>query len=199
MRYSFLLIPVLVLSLAGGVRAVETRVFSWTFHVSCGSERALGDMVGDFVRGRGGYMRTLTDDEITVRLAPAHVEELKSLLSRQGHILDEQIVREDAGEKLADLAARLAVKEKLLGQLYALFDSSPFHQTLEVENEIGRLITEIEAIKGEMAFHRDRVALAVITIHPNVLPGSTTRDDAITFDWVRELGLPSLLEEKHEN
>ena len=191
----FVILMILFLGAALPVFSEETRIYSYTYYITAMDERTAADSIQKLTRERGGYLKTLSTGQLTIRLAPGYNDELKALFVKLGYILDEQISREDAGEKLVDLAARLSVKEKLLKELYALFNASQFHQTLEVEKEIGKLIVEIEQIKGEMAFHRDRIALSEYTIHLNVLPPAGKKGSEPRWQWVNTLGIPDLLKE----
>ena len=178
--------------------AEETRIFSYTYYITAGDERAASRAIQTLAVEKGGYLKNLSAGQLTVRLAPAYNDELKALFAGYGYILDEQTVREDAGEKLVDLSSSLAVKEKLLKELYSLFNASQFHQTLDVEKEIGRLTVEIEQIKGEIAFYRDRAALSDFTIHLNVIPPAVKTETGTGWKWLNDLGIPGLVEEESD-
>jgi len=191
-------ILLLILLLCSTVRVFpeETRIYSYTYYITATDERTVTDAIQKLAHEKGGYLKNLSTGQLSIRMAPGYNDELKSLFVKTGYILDERLSREDAGEKMVDLATRLSVKEKLLKELYALFNASHFHQTLEVEKEIGRLIVEIEEIKGQMAFYRDRIALSEFTIHLNVIPPSVKKgSEPPRWQWVNSLGIPGLLQE----
>ena len=68
-------------------------------------------------------------------------------------------------------------------------------ESLKIEAELDRLTERIERLKGKLRALEDRIALSRITVsfktkqQENIEPGFK-----LPFDWLRELGLQTLLE-----
>lgn len=141
-----------------------------------------------------GYVKFFFESKIIVRVPAGTALKFREYVARKGYLIDEQVFRENVSEQMIDLKTRLKVKEKLLKDFYTIFESSQFHQTLDVEREIGKLIIEIERIKGKINYYTDRISLSEVTVNINYrVPVSGTEKKVTKWDWINKLGIPPLL------
>jgi hypothetical protein len=145
-------------------------------------------------RDNGGYVKFFSNEKIVIRLPGDMIATIRSSIAEAGFIADERLFRKDVSEIMLELNTRLRVKKKLLQKLYGIFNSARLAQTLDVEREVGKVVTEIESIKGKIAFYRDRVSLPEITIDVSKSSRSSVRRKAHTqWEWIRKLGIEGLL------
>ncbi len=171
-------------------------VFSYSYYVSTDNPEAVIKHVRAFVPAKKGYVGYFSNDRIYVRLPLAEVEPLRRMLAELGYVIGENQKREDLALKVLDLETRLATKQKLLSDLNQI-SSMRLSETLQVEQEMNRVIIEIEDIKGKLAFHRDRIALCEVTVFLNraYLPSKALPQN-VPAEWFLRLGIENLMRER---
>ena len=103
---------------------------------------------------------------LNLRLPPADVDDFTSWLGDLGEVTSRRIQGTDVSRELFDQEIALENLELTLERLRALLDREELEmrEILSIENEMTRLRGEIERIKGENRWLRDRVALATLEI-----------------------------------
>jgi hypothetical protein len=101
----------------------------------------------------------------------------------------------DVTEQFADLEIRLKNAEAVRERLQALLaKAAKIEDALAVERELERITQTIEQMKGRLRLLGELIAFSTITVNFQARPqdqvGSEVR---LPFDWLRELGLPPLL------
>ena len=67
-------------------------------------------------------------------------------------------------------------------------------EALEIEKELGRITQEIERMEGRLKQLRDKIAFSTITVTFDARAASLhTMPIRLPFEWLKALGLPSLL------
>ena len=124
---------------------------------------------------------------LTVRLPPAEVETLSSWLGDLGEVKSRQIHGKDVSRELFDQKIELENLELTLGRLRALLDRDDLEMSeiLAIEKEMTRLRGEIERIKGENRYLRDRVALATLDIALERKEGAVLGPRAVMYPGAR--------------
>jgi len=140
-----------------------------------------------------GYVSYFSNDRVVLRLPGREVDPLKKMLTGIGYVTDERQHRQDFSAVMLDLETRLAVKRKLLGDLTAIFSGAKLVDTLKVEKEIGKVIVEMEEIKGKINYYRDRFALSDVTVLINRSGVTSTGVQATRWEWIRRLGIENLV------
>lgn len=170
-----------------------TQEYSYSMFAS-DREKAVARLRG-YADEQKGYVKFYSNDKVVLRLPVERVSRIREAILDTGFIGDEKIKRTDVGETLVELRTRLKTKETLLASLYKIFEDAAVEQTLEVEKELGKVVTEIEEIKGRIAYLEDRVALAEVAVSINVQPGSKkgpSRDRA-RWEWMNSIGIEHLM------
>lgn len=169
-------------------------VLNYNYYVMTGSPENLIETMRKITADKGGYVKYYSNSRLIIRLSSKYSDTLMGYLNEGGYIIDKQVYRRDVSEKMIDLKTRLSAKQKLLQNLYEIFSGSRLEQTLEVEKEVGKVIIQIEKLKGELAYYRDRILLSEITININLKKGTTHKKKAATqWDWIRHLGIENLI------
>ncbi|MCU0849293.1 MAG: DUF4349 domain-containing protein [Spirochaetes bacterium] len=179
---------------AAQVSAEDTRIFRYEYFLLTESPDRAVESLRKSVAGMGGYVKYFSSSRISVRVPDKSFQALKEGIGRLGYIFDEQLFRSDVAETVNDLRTRLAVKEKLMSDLYRLFNESKLHQTIEIEEEIGKVVMEIEKIKGELAYYSDKTSLYEVNVHMNVKPGEArTSGGPSKWQWINGLGIEGMM------
>ncbi|MCA9629174.1 MAG: DUF4349 domain-containing protein [Myxococcales bacterium] len=157
--------------------------------------REVIDSTEKMARDMGGYLVRRSDREIVVRVPSAKFREALSKVGGFGDVLHQNVEVEDVTEKFYDLSTRLknlkAVRDRFQ-QLLAKANS--VEDSLKIERELERVTTQIEVMEGRLKLLRELIAFSTITLR--LEPRSTEHvapKVKLPFDWLRKLGLPSLL------
>lgn len=170
-------------------------IFSYSYYVSTDSPENIIKSVRAFVPAKKGYVGYFSNDRINIRIPAAEVDSLRRLLSELGYVIGENQKRQDMALTMLDLQTRLSTKQKLLSDLNQI-SSVRLAETLQVEQEMNRVIGEIEDIKGKLAYYRDRIALSEVTIYLNrAYVSAKTLPHNVPAAWMLRLGIENLLGE----
>ena len=159
-----------------------------------GTEQAL-EAVENLAKQRSGYLVRRSDQSITIRVPAAVFEETLNGVGKLGDELHRDVSARDVTEEYADLQIRLRNAEVVRTRLEALLArSNNVEEALAVERELERITQTIEQIKGRLKLLGELVAFSTITV--NFQPHAVDRvspDVPLPFEWLRQLGLPTLL------
>lgn len=174
----------------------ETQsISSYTYYLLADNADAAIRELRSFAPSRNGYVSYFSNNRIVMRIPAADIMIMKKRLSEIGYITDEQQKRQDFSAVMLDLETRLNVKRKLLDDLTAVFSGAKLADTLKVEQEIGKVIIEIEDLKGKIGYYRDGFALSGVTVFVNRsgASGGMKGQAPVQWDWIRRLGMEYLM------
>ncbi len=172
----------------------NNQVLRVNYYLIAENSQRLINLIREKTAGWGGYVKFFSGNKVVIRVPGGIALKFREFVAGKGYVLDEQVFRQNVSEQMIELKTKLKVKEKLLKDFYRLFESSRFHQTLDVEREIGKLVLEIEKIKGKINYYTDRTTLSEVTVNINSRRPAAGPGKAVTkWDWIRRLGIPSLL------
>jgi hypothetical protein len=176
----------------GPVLVYTARLTMAVFDVQPGQREAAA-----VARDLGGFMARQSNDAITIRVPAARFHDALARLEKLGDITARDIDAEDVTQEYLDLELRIrsarAVRDRLQ-QLLAR--ATRVADSIAIERELERVVTELERLEGRLEYLRDRVQLATITItfaarSPELVAKDTFR---LPFPWLDQLGLGRLLE-----
>jgi Domain of unknown function (DUF4349) len=157
------------------------------------------------VEALGGYVQSAQGDTssnhatITYRIPVAKFFELKAELPSYGQVLNDAVQAEDITKQLFDLEIRLDSATKSRDRLVELLkQAQKMEEILQIEGEIRRLTDEIEALKGQLRFLKDRAAFSTLTVqlYSNAPPPVTgPRRTYSRFNWINQVGPEKVLNE----
>lgn len=146
----------------------------------------------------GGFIAQQTQSTITIRVPAPRFEEAVSKIEHMGKVLARQLQALDVGEEYRDLGLRLKTLEAVRSRLEQLLArATNVKEALEVEQQLGRVLQEIELLKGKLRSLDDRIAYSTLTL--DFAPIAQPQLDQSTvfrlpFPWLEELGVHNLLE-----
>lgn len=181
-------------SLGGGemISAPEGRKMIFTAHyfMTVLDVKSAQDALQKQAESLGGYVQSITDDTMTLRIPLDKANGFLGDLGKFGTINSRSISGRDVTSEMVDMEIRLENLELMRRRLQALADQggSKVEQLLEVERELGRVTTEIERYKGQLKLLTNQVDYVTVTLNMNAeLPvGELVR--RIPVDWVANLG-----------
>lgn len=179
----------------GDSKKAPLLIYSATLTMAVfGAEQAL-EAVEKLAKDKHGYLVRRTDQSITIRVPAAVFEETLNGVGKLGDELHRDVSARDVTEEYADLEIRLRNAEVVRTRLEALLArSNNVQEALAVERELERITQTIEQIKGRLKFLGELVAFSTITV--NFQPHAVDQvnpEVPLPFEWLRRLGLPTLL------
>ena len=162
-----------------------------TLHPAQAMENALA-----FAERLDGWLDSMTDHQVVVRVPAAHFRRYLQEIRTYGQVESEQILSQDVTEEFLDLEIRLRTALELRDRYAALLDKAQNVQdALAIEAELARMTSEIEHIKGRLAFLTNHVAFSTVSISfTNIATqlGLNQTRLALPFHWMRDYGVASL-------
>ena len=151
----------------------------------------------EFTAAQGGYVKYFDSNYMIVRIPAQKGAVLKEFLKRTAYITNEVTSRNDYTSQIIDLKSSLKAKEQLLNSMYAIFKDPwvQLSQTLEVEQEIGAVITEIERLKGEITYYGDSCMFREVKINYSKKSAVPFAPGAVSSQWfwINSLGIENLV------
>ncbi len=152
------------------------------FAVQCDSVNACGEKFRALVRDGGGR---ITSDEATagpnveitfeVRVPVDRFETFEHALVQLGPVEARDVKRRDVGKQYHDSELLLHEREAALKRYEDLLkDAKNVAETMQVEQQLDRIRTEVDRIHGDMIWLKDRVASA--TVRVKFFPSATAED-----------------------
>lgn len=147
------------------------------------------DEISGIVRENGGYVDSMTERAMVVRIPGKNFEAMMDTFSQLGDVLSREISAVEVTEQFTDLSSRLAVakdtRERLLALLNKIIEPQ---ERLRVLEEIKRLSEQIESITSTLATLQNLLDYFTITIDLTpILQDETTVRHQSPFPWIREL------------
>ena len=153
--------------------------------------------VETLARELGGFLARQTNNTITVRVPAGRFHEAVDRLDKLGDVTGRDIQAEDVTQEYLDLELRIksarAVRERL-EQL--LGRAAKVDESIAIERELERVMTEIERMEGRLKYLRDRAQFSTISVVFAARPKELVAKDMfkLPFPWLDQLGLGRLLE-----
>ena len=139
--------------------------------------------VDSLVRGAQGWTQTATQtrsdndwqQEMTIRVRPEKLTGLLAALTQLGVVERKSLTSEDITAEHADVTARLRNKKALEQRYLALLQQArKVSDVLEVEEKLGAVREDIEAVESRLKVLNEQVAHSTITLslHQHVVPNA---------------------------
>lgn len=158
--------------------------------------KATLDKIEQLAQQLGGYLVQRDNDVIVVRVPVVKFESGLKDAAALGDELSRQVNAEDVSEQYRDLRIRLQNAEAVRERLASLLARAQnVQEALLVEEQLDRVTTTIEQIKGKLKFYDELIAFSTITVRvqPHVAQEHLTPRVTLPFPWLHELGLSNLL------
>ena len=136
----------------------------------------------------GGYMQSVTNKSITVKIPAAEYEALVVEVEKLGEVTHKDIKGTDVTEEMRDLRIRLANAENVRARLTALLEKAEkVEDALKIGTQLER-ITEAIELKGKIASLENKIAFSTLTVNFNSPVPQQSFTAMTPFAWVHELG-----------
>ncbi len=164
-------------------------VYDGYLHLRVKRLLAAQDEISRIVRENGGYVDSMTERAMVIRIPGKNFEAMMDTFSQLGDVLSREISAVEVTEQFTDLNSRLAVARDTRERLLALLNriTEP-RERLQVLEEIKRLSEQIESITSTLATLQNLLDYFTITIDLTpILQDETTVRHQSPFPWIREL------------
>ncbi|MBU0550152.1 DUF4349 domain-containing protein [Myxococcota bacterium] len=147
------------------------------------------DQITLWVEAKKGYIQSLTDQVIVVRVPSNEFEASIKHFATLGEVLDRQIQALDVSGKYTDISARLAVSRQARDRLLVLLEQTKdVNERLRVLQEIKRLSEQIESMESILQTLKKLADFSTITVALTPMVVNTqARFHRSPFPWVRQL------------
>jgi hypothetical protein len=180
----------------GPVLVYSARLTMAVFEVGPG-QRAVAAVASEL----GGFLARQSNDAITIRVPAARFHEAVARLEKLGDITARDIDAEDVTQEYLDLELRIRSARAMRERLQLLLErANKVTDSIAIERELERVVTEIERLEGRFKYLQDRVQLATITVSFAARGQELVAKDTfrLPFPWLDQLGLGRLLELRGE-
>ena len=137
----------------------------------------------------GGYVETLSERTVVLRVAAAQFEQALAQLRGLGEVEQEQITTVDVTDALTDLSTRLELAEQTRARLATLLTrATDSEDRIAIVRELRRLDQEIESLRAQLRSLADLVALSRITVRLVArIERSSSFETRSPFAWIEAL------------
>lgn len=152
--------------------------------------------LGGYVENQSGNSAS-NNATVTMRVPAEKFYALVNELGSYGQVTQKNVSASDVTKTVFDIELRLETAEKSRQRLLDLLKSAnKMEEILQIENEVRRLTSEIEGMKGELRFLKDQVSFSTlaVTFYSNAPPPNQgpTRTRS-RFEWINQVGVESVL------
>lgn len=138
----------------------------------------------------GGYYASRTDYQLCLRIPVANVDKYLQFIGTQGVVSQNTFQQESRSTTIADIQARLKTREELLQKYFSILEQSGSDSVIKVEQEVIRLITEIESLKGQLRKQEYLTTYAEFTIDFRFTDRrAPVADGSSSFSWINSLNV----------
>jgi hypothetical protein len=147
------------------------------------------DTITTLTEKRGGYVESMTQTTIVVRVPGTDFETMVEEFGNLGELLERQVKAVDVSQQFTDLGARLAVAHEARNRLLALLErTKDLNERLQLVQEIKRLSEQIEGIDSTLATLKNLVEFFTVTIDLVPLVSENARvTEPSPFSWISQL------------
>lgn len=152
------------------------------------------DRVELLARERGGFLASRTNDRVIVRVPARQFQAALAAIQELGDVITRQVDVADVGEEFRDTQTRIETLERMRSRLEELLaDADDVEDALAVEQQLERIVLQLETLKGRLRYLSDRVAYSTISVRFAERAPQSEPAFELPFPWLRELGLDTLM------
>lgn len=141
------------------------------------------------VASHRGYISESRSGWLLIRIPAEHFDQALDELAGLGEVMRKEIQAQDVTDQLVDLESRLRAAEAMRDRLLALIERAEnMEHALKIEQELARVVEQIEVIEGRLRLAKQQVAYSTITLAITPTPAEQRLRPEIPVVWVREIG-----------
>ncbi|MCB9763362.1 MAG: DUF4349 domain-containing protein [Alphaproteobacteria bacterium] len=146
--------------------------------------------------GAGGWFAGLGPDHVSLRVPPDALPALIDFAEAQGLVADRGYSSVDLTADLVTLRARLESREAMLEQYFALLPEASPQSVVTVEREVVRVVSDIEALKGQLRVLEHRATWAELDVSFRFRDRrAPIRDGTSGFAWLNTLNQSDVIDD----
>lgn len=171
-------------------------VYTGWFTLDVYDLRAAQQRLVELAEEMGGYMQETRGPVVVVRVPAGRFDEIEPALRELGRLDDSQttIRAQDVTEEYVDVELRLKTKREYLETLTKMLASAgELKDKLAVQQEIARVVEEIESLEGRLRVLAQRVSLATVTVTFRLATTGPKRTFRLPWGWLDRLGIENLV------
>ncbi len=141
----------------------------------------------------GGYVQTMTDSQVVVRIPSKHLRTVMTDLAGYGNVERRWLQSQDVTSEFTDIESRLKALEKTHAQLLDLLGKArTVEEALKVREALDRVSAELEVLKGRLRQLDNMTTYSTLTLDFFERgPHTPTPSSDDPFPWVDSLGVES--------
>lgn len=151
----------------------------------------------ELVESEGGWVSTRSTNQLVLRVPAPKFRDLLDQVSKMGDLLDLKWQAEDVTTVVRDTRIRLDSALKMRARLEdLLLKAENVKDALAIEEQLGRVILEIEQLQATLRGFEDRIAYSTITVdfRPKTDRNLPANEYSLPFRWLDDLGVNRLLQ-----
>lgn len=144
----------------------------------------------------GGYFTSRTQEALVMKVPAIKVKAFLDTASGLGIVAEKTYETADLGQQLAETRSKLAAREEVMRKYLDVMNEAGTQGVLRVEQEVTRLVAEIERLKGALRLMEHRIQLSEVTIRFQFRDRSApVSDGQSSFPWLNTMNLSDLVED----
>jgi hypothetical protein len=176
---------------------VRQMVYTGRFEIAAANPE---EAMGQFIRGAqsmGGYLESRDDARAVCRVPAARFQEMVAAMPALGSIVSQAIRNDDVTRQCHDLKLHLDTAEWSRRRVLALLDKADkIEDIIRLEEELLKLATAIEGLKGQLETLSEQIAYSRIEVlfRARALESPLGRPDAASpFAWINRVGAEQVM------
>jgi hypothetical protein len=183
-----------LVALAAPAEQPAVTAVSASLVVKVGQPESAADLLVARAKELGGWFQSRTTTAVAFRLPGAQVDAFLAEAAALGVVADRQFSATDLTAELVDQKSRLAAREGVLDQYYAILATANPKAVVAVERQITQLVEQIENLKGRIRYLEHQGAYARVDVSFQFRDRrAPTRDGSSSFAWLNTLNLEDLV------
>ncbi len=144
----------------------------------------------------GGYFSALSNQEVNVKVPSDKLAEYLNFVENQGQVTKQQYFANDIRAELEAQKTSLKSKESVFEQYINVLNESKASKLIYVEQEVAKLVQEIEYSKGKLRLLQHKIDFAQVSIRFQFRDRSApVAGKSSSFPWLNQVGITRLLSE----
>jgi len=187
-KYALLTILCILLPLSLPAEEADTLYYEITARLLVGDRQEAADSLTGWAESRGGYFIRKSLDEVTLRLPDGEVPGLRAYLEEiSDEVVDYSQNTFDLRESLMQSRSALEARQEILEKNISYIATSDVEGTLTLEQEIRRLMNEIDAYSGMLRKMENDRSYAAVTVLLSFRTRTLPDSRPSRFDWVNSV------------
>jgi hypothetical protein len=155
----------------------------------------MGQRISEWASSNGGYFTHLSTDMVILRFPWKKTRDFRSYLNEtSGEIYSYSSSSTDLRESINSSKSGIEARTEILKKNMELVEKADFKGTLYLEQEILRLMSEIEQLKGSLRKAENDRKMAQAVLHINFRSHSLPQNIPSSFSWINTLNFSDFIE-----